>query len=73
MACLKRLKASNMPLSAIKEFANMRHTCGGEGCNRLKILKDQQKRLNEEQKALLKRLDKINTEINMFKRWNNLP
>ena len=71
--CLKRLKSTSMPLKAIKKFASMRHTCGGKGCKRRKVLEDHQKRLDKERKTLLKSLEKIDEEINMFKNWNNIP
>ena len=71
--CLKRLKKSSMPLREIKKFASMRHTCGGQGCQRLKVLEDHQARLDQERQALLIRLEKIEAEINMFKDWNNIP
>lgn len=72
MECLKRLKATSMPLNEIKKFASMRHVCSGKDCNRLKLLEDHQIRLDKKRKELAKSLEKIDAEIKMFKNWNNI-
>lgn len=70
--CLKRLKATSMPLGEIKKFGSMRHACSGKGCSRLKVLEQHQVRLGEKRKELVRNLELIDEEIKMFKNWNDI-
>lgn len=70
--CIKRLRGSGMPLSDVREFASLRHRCGGPECRRLEVLKKHRDRLAELHEEILQHLAMMDEEIDTYKKWNDL-
>ena len=66
---LKRLKATGMPLSLMKTFADLRYKGDATVNERLKILEDHHKKIAQNIERLLRHKHKIADKIHIYKNW----